>query len=131
MQIAHVLAIQNGWRDWRNYKHLGSRVLGQKYHDALVTSRKSITCSIEIEQEIKSASRIRAILTSHLLAMKANQWQHNIYICPELDLAKRLERKFRSLDYVNYANQRILLKDAHFNKITFTDSTIFTQTLTI
>jgi DNA-binding PadR family transcriptional regulator len=74
---------------------------------------------------LKSASRMRQILASHLAMRKAGHWQKIIYLCPSLDLARRLQRKFELLEYVTWRGARISLSKPHFEPFIFADYEFF------
>lgn len=70
LQKLRISAIQNNWKDWRNAKHLGTRLQATKYPDAIASSPANITYCIEVEREIKSSKRLRTIFASHLSMRK-------------------------------------------------------------
>lgn len=125
MQVLHIDAENCGWVNWQNAKHLGKRLAGAKYPDALVHSPSGEVCCIEVEREIKSTSRMRQILASHLAMRKAGHWQKIIYLCPSLDLARRLQRKFELLEYVTWRGARVRLSKPHFEPFIFADYKFF------
>lgn len=129
IQKAHTSAVSYGWRDWTNGSHLGKRCSNMKIPDATALSPAGIKVCIEIEREIKSSRRYRDIIASHLSARKQGQWSHVVYLCPSKDMAKRLERKLRSLKYLLWNGSRIALTEAHFEHFTFDSYEYFTRRL--
>jgi hypothetical protein len=128
MQKLHIQAEHNGWTQWQNGKHLGRRIEGAKYPDAVAVSPQGIICCMEVEREIKSTSRMRQILASHLAQRKSGQWQKIVYLCPSMDLALRLKRKCSTLEYVTWRGSRILLTPNHLEHFIFSNYAFFNST---
>ena len=127
IQLAHVNASIVGWSDWRNGSVMGKRITNMKIPDAIATSPKGHRICIEIEREIKSARRYRDIIASHLSARKRGQWEHILYLSPDLDFAKRLKRKINSLGYLLWNGCRVSLTEEHLKYFTFASYDFFTE----
>jgi hypothetical protein len=125
MQKLHIQAERNGWTQWQNGKHLGKRIHGAKYPDAVAVSPKGIICCMEVEREIKSTSRMRQILASHLAQRKEGHWHKIIYLSPSIDVARRLKRKCSTLEYLTWRGSRIPLTPNHLKHFIFSDYSFF------
>jgi hypothetical protein len=125
IQLLHINAEKYGWNDWQNGSSLGKRLRKMKIPDAIVHSPLSRIYCVEAERELKSTRRYREIIASHLSARKQGHWEHILYLCPDLDLAKRLQRKIASLQYLLWNGSRIALTNAHLEPFTFADYEFF------
>lgn len=121
IQMLNISAEVAGWTDWENGKSLGKRLKGMKIPDAIISVQKSerrVFC-LECERHIKSSRRYRSIIASHLASRKAGHWDHILYLCPSADMAKRLQRKIKSLNYLLWNGNRVHLTEAHLSYFTF------------
>lgn len=125
LQKLRISAIQNNWQNWRNAKHLGTRMGATKYPDAIACSPDNVTYCIEIEREIKSSKRLRTIFASHLAMRKKRHWENILYLCPSTDMAKRLAHKASTLSYLTWEGRRIPLRNEHLIPFTFADYDYF------
>ncbi|MBO7922769.1 hypothetical protein J5X92_11125 [Alteromonas sp. K632G] len=121
LQKLRISAIQNNWKDWRNAKHLGTRLQATRYPDAIASSPANITYCIEVEREIKSSKRLRTIFASHLSMRKKGHWEKILYLCPSSEIAKRLARKASTLSYLTLEGRRISLRNEHLIHFIFAD----------
>jgi hypothetical protein len=113
IQMIHVECIQNGWSDWLDGSQLGFRGKDKKIPDAVANDKSGRKIAFEIEREIKSKKRYRAIVLSHLLNRKCGKWGSIIYLCPNNDLALRLKRIFGNIGSVNFNGKIINITDEH------------------
>lgn len=121
LQKLRISAIQNNWQDWRNAKHLGTRLQATKYPDAIARSPANINYCIEVEREIKSSKRLRTIFASHLSMRKKGHWEKILYLCPSSEIAKRLALKASTLSYLTWEGRRISLRNEHLIHFIFAD----------
>ena len=121
LQKLRISAIQNNWQDWRNSKHLGTRLQATKYPDAIARSPANINYCIEVEREIKSSKRLRTIFASHLSMRKKGHREKILYLCPSSEIAKRLALKASTLSYLTWEGRRISLRNEHLIHFIFAD----------
>lgn len=127
IQLLYIEAQKSGWENWNNGHELGKRLNKMKIPDALVVSPNGRQFCVEVEREMKSARRYREIIASHLSSRKQGQWDHILYLCPDLDFAKRLQRKIVSLEYLLWNGSRIALSSAHLSHFTFDSYSYFSN----
>jgi DNA-binding PadR family transcriptional regulator len=119
IQKIHISAERYGWVDWRDGSQLGFRENQQKIPDAVAVSTANEMVAFEIEREIKSAKRYKQIFVSHLLGRKKGFWSSIFYLCPTIDMAKRLRRKFELLGSVDFNGKKIQLTNEHLQHFQF------------
>jgi hypothetical protein len=119
IQRVHVFAERYGWVDWRDGSQLGFRENQQKIPDAVSLSIDGEKIAFEIEREIKSTKRYRQILVSHLVGRKQGYWNSIVYLCPNADMAVRLQRKFNLLGSVELNGRKIQLTSEHLQPFKF------------
>jgi DNA-binding PadR family transcriptional regulator len=119
IQRIHVCAEHSRWKAWRDGSQLGFRESQQKIPDAVAISPDGMVVAFEIEREIKSSKRYRQIVVSHLLGRKKGFWNSIIYLCPSMDMAVRLKRKFELLGSVDFNGKKIQLSSEHLQCFKF------------
>jgi DNA-binding PadR family transcriptional regulator len=119
IQRIHVCAEHSGWTAWRDGSQLGFRESQQKIPDAVSLSLNGEKIAFEIEREIKSTKRYRQILVSHLVGRKQGYWNSIVYLCPNIDMAVRLQRKFNLLGSVELNGRKIQLTSEHLQPFQF------------
>jgi hypothetical protein len=118
LQRARIKAEHAGWTKWKRGERLGFKTKNRP--DAIARDNAGIMVAIEIERTIKTIKRYRQIMAAHLQEIKNEQWARVEYVCPSESFCKRLERIFRSIDYVVIGNQRVKLSEKHHDRFAFT-----------
>ncbi|MDF4902520.1 mobilization protein, partial [Vibrio parahaemolyticus] len=70
--------------------------------DAIITAPNGFTIAIETERTLKTVSRYRAILKSHVLAQKKNYWSAVFYVVPNDDIRQLLIKRFDRVEYIPF-----------------------------
>lgn len=114
VQRIRLKAEHSGWRDWRRLT--GTEKLfqkGEKVPDAIAKRSDGSTVAIEVERTIKSKNRYPGIMAAHLHARKCGKWDETYYLCPDIQLKKRLERVFSEITEVKYFGNTVKMNDKH------------------
>jgi len=119
IQRFHVLLINKDWTNWVDGSQLGRRSKDQKIPDAVAMSPNGIVYSFEIEREIKASHKYPEIIKSHLVSRKLGKWQRIIYLCPNNNMAKSLERKLRKVKSITYQGKSIQLTEKYYELFSF------------
>ena len=117
LQQARILSERAGWSDWVRGERLGFRVKNRP--DAIVRDLSGESVAIEVERTIKTKKRYQQIMASHLQQVKVNSWERIIYLSPEKNMADRLKRIFRSIDYVVVNKNRVAVSERHHARFKF------------
>ncbi|EJV5950451.1 mobilization protein [Vibrio alginolyticus] len=103
-QKAQIYLQRNGWTNWRNADQYSFRKQYDVEHrpDAIITMPNGFTIAIETERTLKTVSRYRAILKSHVLAQKKNYWSAVFYVVPNDDIRHLLNKRFDRVEYIPF-----------------------------
>ncbi|EJG1861742.1 TPA: mobilization protein [Vibrio parahaemolyticus] len=103
-QKAQIYLQRNGWTNWRNADQYSFRKQYDVEHrpDAIITMPNGFTIAIETERTLKTVSRYRAILKSHVLAQKKNYWSAVFYVVPNDDIRQLLNKRFDRVEYIPF-----------------------------
>ncbi|ELB2105483.1 mobilization protein [Vibrio parahaemolyticus] len=103
-QKAQIYLQRNGWTNWRNADQYSFRKQYDVEHrpDAIITAPNGFTIAIETERTLKTVSRYRAILKSHVLAQKKNHWSAVFYVVPNDDIRQLLIKRFDRVEYIPF-----------------------------
>ncbi|EJB8444778.1 mobilization protein [Vibrio parahaemolyticus] len=103
-QKAQIYLQRNGWTNWRNADQYSFRKQYDVEHrpDAIITAPNGFTIAIETERTLKTVSRYRAILKSHVLAQKKNYWSAVFYVVPNDDIRQLLIKRFDRVEYIPF-----------------------------
>lgn len=119
LQFVRVKAESNDWKNWIPGELLGKRIKCAKYPDAIAINAKGERIAVELERTIKSRKRYSEILVSHLAQRKKGNWEKIYYLSPGEDLARRINRAFRSIRHASYNHRKIILTEDHFQPFYF------------
>jgi hypothetical protein len=119
LTLAHALDVQRlrvaaeraGWTQWRNGDRLGV-VKDGKRPDALATSTHGVLTAIECERTLKTTKRYEVILAHYLQAIRRGDVARVAWVCPDGNLATRLQRIVTGIRAVPVAGQRIAIEPA-------------------
>lgn len=117
LQLAKIKAERAGWRDWR-FGHLLKGQLSKR-PDAIVVCPRGYRHFLELERHSKSVKRLQQIMSIYLQKVKAGECDVISYVAPNKDLAKRLERLFRSINSVPVNGQQVKLTEQHHARFRF------------
>jgi hypothetical protein len=74
----------------------GGRGKGVKYPDLLVNINNKVV-ALEIERTPKTQRRYKDILASHWLGVEKKLYHEVLYLCPDIDVKKRVQALVRSV----------------------------------
>jgi hypothetical protein len=96
----------------------GGRGKGVKYPDLLVKVGGRVI-ALEIERTPKTQRRYKDILASHWLATEKNIYNEILYLCPDVDIKKRVQALVRSVQSgkVKCGGAERELSDAEKNRV--------------
>lgn len=98
--------------NWGSWQPADSYVFKEKFKsvthrpDAVMTSPKGIDVALEIELTLKSPTRYRSIIKSHILALQKKQWSHVIYVVASDTAKKNLKKRFERMNYIAIGETR-------------------------
>ena len=103
-QKAQIYLQRNGWTNWRNADQHSFRKQYDVEHrpDAIITAPNGFTIAIETERTLKTVSRYRAILKSHVLAQKKKYWSAVFYVVPNDNIRQLLIKRFDRVEYIPF-----------------------------
>ncbi|CAH1538013.1 Mobilization protein [Vibrio jasicida] len=103
-QKAQIYLQRNGWTNWRNADQYSFRKEYDVEHrpDATITAPNGFTIAIETERTLKTVSRYRSILKSHVLAQKKKYWSAVFYVVPNDDIRQLLIKRFDRVEYIPF-----------------------------
>lgn len=103
-QKAQIYLQRNGWTNWRNADQYSFRKEYDVEHrpDAIITAPNGFTIAIETERTLKTVSRYRSILKSHVLAQKKKYWSAVFYVVPNDDIRQLLIKRFDRVEYIPF-----------------------------
>lgn len=78
---------------------LGSRSNADKIPDGIITIG-NIKIAVEAERQIKSKRRYDAVIYNYLKAVKADQYNHILYISPDINMCQKVKKVIHSLDQI-------------------------------
>ncbi len=123
-QIVRMTLESKGWRDWQ---HGDRKAFIERYDvecrpDATLVHPQGNVVAIETERTPKTKARYQKIIASHLVARKKKLWDMVIYACPDEKTKQFIERRFNSIEYIFYHNEKVKLDASHrktFRFLTF------------
>ncbi|WP_299695710.1 MobC family replication-relaxation protein [uncultured Vibrio sp.] len=104
-QKVRIYLNRHHWREWHNtdsYEFRENHKDLDHRPDAICTSPNGIKVAIETERTLKSPSRYRSILKSHILARKKKLWVGVYYVVPNQDIKMLLENRFDKIKYIQF-----------------------------
>lgn len=106
LQILRLKAEENGWKFWQD----GDRIKinkSQKRPDAITQNSNGKIIAVECERSYKSLKRYEQILISYLMLIKNGSVNEAVWVCPTEEMAKRLEKIFKSIRAVRINGEKV------------------------
>lgn len=120
LQLLQVKAERAGWTDWQLGDRLQKWVAGQGRPDAIATTQEGVRVAIECERTMKTTKRYSVVLADRLQAIKRGEFQFCIWLCPDAEMAQRLEAIVKNISVVRVASlQQRVDPEKHHTKIKF------------
>lgn len=128
--LEHHLSIQNirltlQEKGSTNWIHGDRSTFYSKYSDVkhrpdgVITLPNNINIALEVELNVKTKSRYKNIMTSHLLAITKKHWNCVYYILPSEDKKKLIMKIFDSITMLTVNNNPVILEQKHKNVFMF------------
>ena len=127
--IAHSLAVQRvriiaeraGWRDFVPGRALYKKGLGLPIiPDALATDPQGRRVAIELERNVKSATRRAEVISGHVVAIaQRKHWHRVLYVCDDRTDKTRLRDQYMSLTEIKTPAGIAKFTDAHRERFEF------------
>lgn len=123
LQRVKVLAVGQGWGDWKSSsKMLQNANLNRstwlQVPDAVAMSPKGRKIAIELERTVKTPKRYVEILANYAEMLSSEIIAEVIYICPE-NIAKRLERLFHRIEKIIFRGKVIPVPESLLKRFYF------------
>lgn len=87
--------------------------------DGVITLPNNINIALEVELNVKTKSRYKSIMTSHLLAITKKHWNCVYYVLPSEDKKKLIMKIFDSITMLTVNNNPVILEQKHKNVFMF------------
>lgn len=125
--IGHALDCQRlrlalkaqGWTQWQSDRELHVLNNLAKIPDAIANLPTGERAAIEVERTIKTKKRYQSILSEYVQMINAHQVQQVHYFSPIEGVAERVERIFKSVDYILIGTRRIQVDPLWLNRFKF------------
>lgn len=119
-QIRLILEAK-GARDWINgdRKNFLTQFDVKHRPDGVITLANGQRIAIETERNLKTKARYQEIMKSHLVAKKAEKWQHVYYVLPDDQKKLALMKLFNSITFLTFSGRPITLEQGHRDAFQF------------
>lgn len=115
LQRLKLACLRAGWKNWTRPD---AEKWGKNHRpDALAVTPAGVPVAIECERTLKTLKRYKAVVANHVSSIKRNAFRHVVYVSPEPDKVRNVERLMRSLPPIVAAGEKILPQqeiDANF-----------------
>ena len=119
IQWLRIVAERQGWTQWVNADRIDKWAKDTPRPDAFAINLQGLRVAIECERTIKTPSRYVEILSNWLQAIRRNEVDHVIWICPDERMRNRLQSIVTGITHLEIAGQKILIPRERFELLDF------------
>lgn len=120
VQRLKLACLRAGWKNWMRPD---AEKWGKNHRpDALAVTPEGIQVAIECERTLKTLKRYKSVMANHIASLKKNAFRRVIYVSPEPNKVRNVERLLRSLPPLVVAGEKTLpgpVIDASFSFVTY------------
>lgn len=120
LQRLKLACLRAGWKNWMRPD---SEKWGKNYRpDAIAVTPEGVTVAIECERTLKTLKRYKTVIANHIGSMKKNAFCHLVYVCPDPEKARNVERLLRNLPPLIVGGEKVLpglVIDSSFSFVTY------------
>lgn len=120
LQRLKLACLRAGWQNW---VRPDAQKWGKSHRpDAIAVTPAGIPVAIECERTLKTLKRYRTVVANHIGAMKKNDFRHVVYVSPEPEKVRNVERLLRNLPPLVVGGEKTLpgpVIDANFSFVTY------------
>lgn len=122
LQRLHINLAQAGWCNWTHPDRVPvsqKSQTGQHRADAITTTPAGVVVALEIERNVKTGKRYRAILAHHITALSRGDYSQVIYTSPSEATACAVRSLVSSIDQVIVAGRETIVTPEMLSKFKF------------
>jgi hypothetical protein len=114
-QKVRLVLESQGATGWINgdRKHFLTEFNVKHRPDGVITLANGNRVAIETERNLKTPRRYQEIMKSHLVARKAEKWQHVYYVLPDEQKKMALTKIFDGIAFLNFGGRPIAIEQQH------------------
>lgn len=90
LQQLRLHAAAFGMNEWLPGDMLKGIEKGSARPDSVLTTKNKVRIAIEVERTLKSRKRYEQIFKNHVAAIQMKNWDHVIFVSPDVDTSKRV-----------------------------------------